>query len=147
MTETAERFTRHEAIGVDVAAIERELAALWREAAHGTTAVMRACSWNLVVMTTPEQSARAKTLADVMVEIVPSRTLMINEQKTGDDLHAYVSANCRLLPGGGKMLCTEISPSKPRVRVLMHCRRSFVRCWCPTFRRPCCAREFLLNAR
>lgn len=106
MTETAERFTRHEAIGVDVAAIERELASLWREAAHGT-AVMRACSWNLVVMTTPEQSARAKALAEVMVELVPSRTLMINEEKTGDALHAYVSANCRLLPGGGKMLCTE----------------------------------------
>lgn len=103
----AQRFTHHEAIGVDVAGIERELAALWRESAQGTTAVMRACSWNLVVLTTPAQAQRARTLADVMVELVPSRTLMINEQPGDDALRAYVSANCRLLPGGGKMLCSE----------------------------------------
>lgn len=107
MNAAAERFTHHQPIGVDVAAIERELAALWRESAQGTTAVMRACSWNLVVLTTPAQSARARALADVMVELVPSRTLMINEQPADDALRAFVSANCRLLPGGGKMLCTE----------------------------------------
>lgn len=102
-----EQFTHRDAIGVDVAAIERELAALWREAAQGTTAVMRACSWNLVVMTNPAEQQRAKAHADVMVELVPSRTLIINERDDGEALRAFVSANCRLMPGGGKMLCSE----------------------------------------
>ncbi len=100
-------FAHEEAILVDVAAIERELAALWREAAQGTTAVMRACSWNLVVMTNPAELPRAKALVDVMVELVPSRTLIINERDEGEALRAFVSANCRLMPGGGKMLCSE----------------------------------------
>lgn len=107
MSDAAQRFTHGAAIGVDIAGIERELAALWREAAQGATAVMRACSWNLVVLTTPAQLARARALADVMVELVPSRTLLIDEQPGDEALRAFVSANCRLMPGGGKMLCTE----------------------------------------
>ncbi|MGV3623302.1 MAG: 6-phosphogluconolactonase [Archangium sp.] len=95
-------------VGVDVAGIERELASLWREAAKGSDAVMRACSWNLVVLTNDAELERAKKLSEVFVELVPSRTLMINQATDGaDSLRAYVSANCRLLPGGGKMLCTE----------------------------------------
>lgn len=101
-------FSHSELTTIDVAAIERELASLWREAAKGSNAVMRACSWNLVVLTNDAELDHAKKLSEVLVELVPSRTLMINEQLSGDDsLRAFVSANCRLLPGGGKMLCTE----------------------------------------
>jgi 6-phosphogluconolactonase len=88
MSETTERFTRGAAIGVDVTGVERELAALWREAAKGATGVMRACSWNLVVYAEDDASlARARELAELVVEAI--------------------SARCKLLPGGGKMLCTE----------------------------------------
>ncbi|PZR07210.1 MAG: 6-phosphogluconolactonase [Archangium gephyra] len=103
-----ELFLHGEPQTIDVAAIERELASLWRQAAKDTSAVMRACSWNLVVLTNDAQLARAKALSEVFVELVPSRTLLINEAPDGADaLRAFVSANCRLLPGGGKMLCTE----------------------------------------
>lgn len=104
-----ERFTSGKAIGVDVASIERDLAALWRKAAQGSTSVMRACSWNLVVLVEAGQSfERASSLADALVERVPARTLILRIEKGGDEaLDAYVTANCRLLPGGGKMLCSE----------------------------------------
>lgn len=110
MSETTERFTHGAAIGVDVTGIERELAALWREAAKGATGVMRACSWNLVVYAEDDASlSRAKELAELVVEAIPARTLVIHHQATaeGAELDAYVSARCKLLPGGGKMLCTE----------------------------------------
>ncbi|MFT3712314.1 MAG: 6-phosphogluconolactonase [Archangium sp.] len=108
---TVERFKKGDAIGVDVAGIERELAALWRQAANGTTAVMRACSWNLVVYAESEAALeRARELSELVVEAIPSRTLLIHHQATasgGNELDAFVSARCKLLPGGGKMLCTE----------------------------------------
>lgn len=114
------RFTKGDAIGVDVSAIERELAALWRQAAQGagapstgaqSTAVMRACSWNLVVYAESEAAlARARELAELVVDAIPSRALIIHHARDaegGRELDAYVSARCKLLPGGGKMLCTE----------------------------------------
>ena len=103
-----EHFTSGKQIGVDVGAIERDLAALWRQAAQGSTAVMRACSWNLVVLVEPGQSLeRAKALADELVERVPSRTLVLRIEKGDEALDAWVTANCRLMPGGGKLLCSE----------------------------------------
>ncbi len=105
-----ERFTGGSAIGVDVAAIERDLAALWRQAATGHTAVTRACAWNLVVHAEgDEDAARAKLLADALVASVPSRTLILHHRPngTGPELEAFVTANCQLMPGGGKLLCSE----------------------------------------
>jgi len=103
------RFTHGEAIGVDVAGIERELAALWRQAAQGSTAVMRACAWNLVVLAEGDSLEKARELAERVVEQVPSRALIVHHQAKaeGAELAAFVSARCKLLPGGGKMLCTE----------------------------------------
>ncbi|MFZ5444885.1 MAG: glucose-6-phosphate dehydrogenase assembly protein OpcA [Myxococcota bacterium] len=106
-----ERFTSGAAIGVDVAAIERDLAALWRQAANGHRAVTRACSWNLVVHVDSEPALeRGKMLADALVERVPSRTLVLHHRPnatTGPEVEAFVTANCKLLPGGGKLLCSE----------------------------------------
>lgn len=105
-----ERFTGGHAIGVDVAGIERDLAALWRKASASETAVTRACSWNLVVHATTEpELERAKALADALVTAVPSRTLILHHRPhaVGPEVEAFVTANCRLMPGGGKMLCTE----------------------------------------
>ncbi len=105
-----ERFTGGAAIGVDVAGIERDLAALWRQAATGTQAVTRACSWNLVVHAEGDAALdKAKLLADALVAIVPSRTLVLHHRPnaTGPEIEAFVTANCRLMPGGGKLLCSE----------------------------------------
>ncbi|MBL8909372.1 MAG: 6-phosphogluconolactonase [Archangium sp.] len=117
-----ERFTKGDAIGVDVAGIERELAALWRQSAQGTVPhptasaqgplpVMRACSWNLVVYAESVGALeRARALAELVVDAIPSRALIIHHERDavgGSELDAYVSARCKLLPGGGKMLCTE----------------------------------------
>jgi len=105
-----EHFTGGVQVGVDVAAIERDLAALWRQAASGQKAVTRACSWNLVVHVEGEQPlTRARTLADAIVESVPARTLILHHRPnaTGPEIEAFVTANCRLLPGGGKLLCSE----------------------------------------
>lgn len=112
MSPDVERFTGGHAVGVDVAAIERDLAALWRKAgASGSEqSVTRACSWNLVVhATTDAELARAKALADALVAVVPSRTLVLFQRANaiGPEVEAFVTANCRMMPGGGKLLCTE----------------------------------------
>lgn len=112
MTADVERFTGGHAVGVDVAAIERDLAALWRKASAtgAETSVTRACSWNLVVFaSTDAELTRARHLADALVAVVPSRTLLLNQRAnaTGAEVEAFVTANCRMMPGGGKLVCTE----------------------------------------
>ena len=112
MSPDVERFTGGHAVGVDVAAIERDLASLWRKAsaAGAEHSVTRACSWNLVVHATSDaELARAKALADALVAVVPSRTLVLNERANGagHEVEAFVTANCRVMPGGGKLVCTE----------------------------------------
>lgn len=111
MRPEVERFTGGHAVGVDVAAIERDLAALWRKASTaGEQSVTRACSWNLVVhATTTAELERAKALADALALVVPSRTLVLVQRPDaiGPEVEAFVTANCRMLPGGGRLLCTE----------------------------------------
>jgi glucose-6-phosphate dehydrogenase assembly protein OpcA len=105
-----ERFTSGHAVGVDVGAIERDLASLWRKASQADATVSRACSWNLVVSVgTDAELVRGKALVDALVAVVPSRTVVVNHRPgaSGPELEAYVTANCRLNPGGGKMVCTE----------------------------------------
>jgi len=112
VTPDIERFTGGHAVGVDVAAIERDLAALWRKASSSAAehSVTRACAWNLVVYGNEEaRLKRANELADALVEVVPSRTIILHHRPnaTGPEVEAWVTANCRLMPGGGKLLCTE----------------------------------------
>ena len=110
-----ERFTRGGRVGVDVGAIERDLASLWRRASAANTAVTRACSWNLVVHTTTDaERARAQGLVESLVSAVPSRTLILNHRQGGNrpanpepEIEAFVTANCRMMPGGGKLVCAE----------------------------------------
>lgn len=111
MTSTdIERFTSGSAVGVDVGAIERDLAALWRRASQADASVTRACSWNLVAAAGSDaELARARTLVEALVAEVPSRTVVVDHRPgaQGPELEAFVTANCRLNPGGGKMVCTE----------------------------------------
>lgn len=110
MTDRVEKFTSGQAVGVDVGSIERDLAALWRQSADSGKAVTRACQWNLVVHApTDAEHERAKKLADAIVVAVPSRTIIVRPMPNalGPEIEAFVTANCRVAPGGGKMLCTE----------------------------------------
>jgi glucose-6-phosphate dehydrogenase assembly protein OpcA len=98
------------ALSVDVAAIERELASLWRSESSNK-ALTRACSWNLVVhCSDPDAAMRAKAVADTLVRAVPTRTILVTNEPDvvrAPELEARVSANCHIGPGGGKLLCTE----------------------------------------
>ncbi len=106
-----ERFTSGHNVEVDVAAIERDLAALWRKASTSSSvAVTRACAWNLVVHTSSDAELKqVQPLADALIASVPSRTVVLNDRPnaSGREIEAFVTANCKMLPGGGKLVCTE----------------------------------------
>ncbi len=92
---------------IDVAAIERELAAMWRSASaeRERGAVTRACRTNLIVLDGIDPA--------VLEEVTrrhPAR--LITVMRAGDEanaapLAASVSALCHLRPGGGGLLCSE----------------------------------------
>ena len=105
----AEAFTRGTAIGVDVAAIERELCALWRKASERDASVTRACLWNLVVTTDDEaHELVTKELVNAVVPVVPARVIVLERGRPGGpEIEAWVSANCQIAPGGGKLVCSE----------------------------------------
>lgn len=95
--------------GVNVGAIEKELAALWRSASSDKQ-VTRSCSWNLVVHCGEDATYDAvKKVVDEAVRHVPSRTLVLKPRPyaSGTEIEAWVTANCQIAPGGGKLLCTE----------------------------------------
>ena len=99
-------------IAVDVGGIEKELASLWRnQSAEKSQALTRACSWNFIVFANDEAAFKsAKGYADVMVRSVPTRSILVLNQPyatTGKAVEAFVSANCQIGAGGGKLLCTE----------------------------------------
>ncbi len=107
----AEQFTKGAIIGVDVGGIERELASLWRQASSNRDrAVTRACSWNLIVHVEADAELEdARALVDKVVFAVPSRSLVLvpRPKEPGKAIEAFVSANCQVAPGGGKLLCSE----------------------------------------
>ncbi len=100
------------AVAVDMSGIEKELASLWRtQSKEKEQALTRACSWNFIVFSNDESAhKRAKGFADAMVQSVPTRSILVFNQPyatTGKPVEAWVSANCHIGAGGGKLLCTE----------------------------------------
>jgi glucose-6-phosphate dehydrogenase assembly protein OpcA len=100
------------AVAVDIGGIEKELASLWRtQSAEKSQALTRACSWNFIVFANEEAAFKsAKGFADEMVRSVPTRSILVLNQPyatTGKPIEAFVSANCQIGAGGGKLLCTE----------------------------------------
>ncbi len=100
------------AVSVDVGGIEKELAALWRtQSKEKSAALTRACAWNLVVYCSDDGAmTKAKLTADALVHAVPTRTILVLNHPyatSGPELEAWVSANCHVGAGGGKLLCTE----------------------------------------
>lgn len=101
------------AIAVDVSAIEKELASLWRHAAGDGAArddsVSRACLWNLIVWTETEADfARARQLVDAIAPACPARALVLRRAAgEGAELTASIEGNCRIGADGARLLCSE----------------------------------------
>lgn len=103
------QFTSGKPVGVDVAAIERELDALWRQASEHD-AVMRARCWNLAAWAqTDDDFHWARDLSESLGVKLPTRTLLLHHQPdlSGKEVEAWVSAHCKMGPGGIKLLCFE----------------------------------------
>lgn len=100
---------------IDAARIEKELGALWAEAARGgdadsQTGVMRACVLNLIVYAeSREECDEINSLLDDVMERHPSRVLLLVADRGADTarLEAFVSARCQLSTRGLKKVCGE----------------------------------------
>ncbi len=110
---TLESFASGHPTSVQVAAIERELTRLWKEAARGSGgeagAVTRACLLNLLVLSpTGGGPERDRILAEV-VQARPARVLLLelDPALVGDVLQAWISAHCTLPRAGGRQVCSE----------------------------------------
>lgn len=89
---------------VDPTRIERELAAVWREASDGEIAVTRACAGNVVFAPDPGLAP----LASVLPRYLAARALVLRDAPAGSaPLTSWISANCILAPHGGKLVCSE----------------------------------------
>ena len=96
-------------VAVDVTAIEKQLAELWRaEKDEKNRAVTKAALWNVVAHTwTSEQHAHAtETLAKASAA-VPQRTIVVQADPEGTaKIASWISANCHII-GGGRQVCSE----------------------------------------
>ena len=104
--------------GVDVARLERELAAMWRESAAGgggsdgaaDAGVTRVCVANLIVYA-PRSEGREgiDAVLEEVTEQTPTRAVVLLADTESDEsaLDAYVSTRCQAAPRGGKQVCGE----------------------------------------
>lgn len=124
-----EKFSRGEALTVEVDRIERELAALWQTAsradaapdqlaggedaagaAREATVVSRAALWNIVVpVHGPESLARIKHLLDELTPSIPARVIVLHQTASAGDatLRATIESNVVSRPNGPRVVCSE----------------------------------------
>jgi glucose-6-phosphate dehydrogenase assembly protein OpcA len=122
-----------EARGVDVARLERDLAAMWRESAAGAGAgggaaaaeadVTRVCVANLIVYA-PRHEGREgiDQMLDEVTEQTPTRAVVLLADTAAAEtaLDAYVSTRCQAAPRGGKQVCGEQVTIEAAGRALEH---------------------------
>ncbi len=98
-------------IAVDVSTIEKELADLWRaEQADPERAVTKAALWNVVAHTwTSQDHARATEVLARASAAVPQRTIIVHADphEAEGEISSWISANCHLVGGGQKQVCSE----------------------------------------
>src|SRR5262249_3379055 len=88
-------------------------------------AVTRACLWNLVVhMDGDVAFEHTRKLIDDAVPACPARVLLLRLNPEGNadgaELEAWISANCQIAPGGGKLVCSEEITREARGGGLAH---------------------------
>lgn len=95
---------------VDVAAIERELESLWRDAAkgEGTESVTRATAFNLIYVTATGDDEAASLLATLTLEH-PSRSilLLLGSADAPSAQSAWVTAYCHRPNPSAPQICSE----------------------------------------
>jgi hypothetical protein len=110
-----EKFSRGEAIVVEVDHIERELAALWQAAsrdAHdsGASPVARAALWNIIIPTLGAESLlRTKRLVDDLAPSIPARviTLCHDDGAPPGSITATIEGNVISRPSGARVVYSE----------------------------------------
>jgi glucose-6-phosphate dehydrogenase assembly protein OpcA len=121
-----EKFSRGEAISVEVDRIERELAALWQaagrsegdgadpNAASAPSPISRAALWNLVIPARGADSlSRVKRLADELAPLLPARVITLCRgwgSTTGavtGGISATIESNVVSRPGGARQVFAE----------------------------------------
>ncbi len=104
------RLGEGERRGLDVAAVKRDLAALWKEegeARGGESTVLRVCHSTLIMPLAPGEEEHG--LLDDVVRLHPSRVIVVHAEPglgTGG-AEAWVSAACSRGPGGRSLVCCE----------------------------------------
>jgi glucose-6-phosphate dehydrogenase assembly protein OpcA len=112
---TVEKFSRGEAITVEVDRIEKELAALWQAASRGedgaeTKPIARAALWNLVIPARGIDSlSRVKRLVDELAPAMPARviTLCRGWGHAVAGISATIESNVVSPPGGARLVYAE----------------------------------------
>ena len=112
---TVEKFSRGEAITVEVDRIEKELAALWQAASRGedggeTQPIARAALWNLVIPARGIDSlSRVKRLVDELAPSMPARviTLCRGWGQALAGISATIESNVVSRPGGARLVFAE----------------------------------------
>jgi len=122
-----EKFSRGEAISVEVDRIEKELAALWQAAGRGQedgggadaagsgpSPISRAALWNLVIPARGADSlSRVKRLADDLAPLLPARVITLCRgwgSTTGGltgGISATIESNVVSRPGGARQVFAE----------------------------------------
>jgi glucose-6-phosphate dehydrogenase assembly protein OpcA len=110
-----ERFSRGEAISVEVDRIEKELAALWQAAGRSPDSgdlrpISRAALWNLVIPARGADSmSRVKRLIDELAPSMPARviTLCRGWAHTLGGITATIESNVVSRPGGVRLVFAE----------------------------------------
>ncbi len=113
----AERFTRGEAIEVEIDRIERAFADLWKAAsAAGDGAVSRAALWNIVVPTRAQDHERTRKMVDELAPLLPARVLvLVEEPETAhgadadhdDGVRATIESNVVARSSGARVVYSE----------------------------------------
>lgn len=97
---------------INIAAIERELTALWKQAGSEDdhSSIIRACLLNLLVYI--PDPASANKIDEIVVEISkerPARAILMitDRESTESNLSAYVTSQCTIPDGMSKQVCCE----------------------------------------
>jgi glucose-6-phosphate dehydrogenase assembly protein OpcA len=93
---------------LDLPALRRDLAALWREEGKAGAGVTRACQATLAVPAGPEDDL--EPFLEEVVRVHPSRAILVREDPSrgAGEVAAWVSAWCRRRPDGKAMVCSEV---------------------------------------
>lgn len=101
---------------IDIGAIEKELAALWKQPADAqnnidsSPHITRACVMTLVVPVSGQRAANdASTVITQLTDRFPNRAIVVDMRASTDDdmIDAWVQANCQIPSTGHSQICGE----------------------------------------